>query len=471
MNNNNYKILLDEYELLSNSLNSIFKNVNIDIKNILTYKNIKTRNCKISFSDTLLYKFLYAYKDYSKQQVVSKLNYDNETSIDRTTYHKKDLMIPEHFYKNLFYKVRNLYDQYFKSKNEYNLIAVDGTYNNTNINNQKGKLETCLNMGYYHIDECLPIDITFCNQENKNKEILQLKKYINNENLKHINNVILVLDRAYFSYELFNFLNTHNFNYVIRIKNNCLLINDEKLIKSKIIEFQKIRIINYEDYIDITKKDKEGNDVKLKQKIKCCVITNLNKDKYNDNDIKKVYLSRWDIEVFFKFLKSNFKFSNLREHNNDKNRNVEQYNKLYYLILIIIYISTMIDKINNKYNKQIDKKDNKKNNKNKKKNNYNIKTNKSLLVSGIYLISRQIIKGILTKNDLLKINKSFLIKVPIIKDLHNERVSKTPHSKWYVQYYAEHYRYLTIIEALKSNDLSKLNKNLKLLVKNFQIIK
>lgn len=41
MNNNNYKILLDEYELLSNSLNTIFKNVNIDIKNILTYKNIK----------------------------------------------------------------------------------------------------------------------------------------------------------------------------------------------------------------------------------------------------------------------------------------------------------------------------------------------------------------------------------------------------------------------------------------------
>jgi hypothetical protein len=70
----------------------------------------------------------------------------------------------------------------------------DGTYNNTNVNNIKHKLETSLNMGYYNINECLPIEITFCNQENKNKEILQLKKFINNDNFKNLNNVILVLD-------------------------------------------------------------------------------------------------------------------------------------------------------------------------------------------------------------------------------------------------------------------------------------
>ncbi len=75
-----------------------------------------------------------------------------------------------------------------------------------------------------------------------------------------------------------------------------------------------------------------------------------------------------DIEVFFKLLKSNFKFSNLKENN--KTKTINEYNKLYYSILIIIYISQMIDKINNKYNKSTDKK---KSNK-KNKNNYNIKT-------------------------------------------------------------------------------------------------
>ena len=84
-------------------------------------------------------------------------------------------------------------------------------------------------MLFYNINECVPIDITFCNQENKNKEILQLKKYIFNDKLNHLNNVVLVLDRAYYSFELINFLELHNFNYVIRIKNNCTLIKNKEL--------------------------------------------------------------------------------------------------------------------------------------------------------------------------------------------------------------------------------------------------
>ncbi len=51
----------------------------------------------------------------------------------------------------------------------------------------------------------------------------------------------------------------------------------------------------------------KGNNIKLKQTIECNAITNLNKKKYSDEDIKKIYLSRWvvnlwfakDIEVFF----------------------------------------------------------------------------------------------------------------------------------------------------------------------------
>ena len=461
MNNNNYKTLLDEYNFLSNSLNNIFKTTDVDIKNLLLKDGIKTRNNKISFSDVLLYKFLYTYKDYSKQFIVSKFNYDNDLLINRTTYHKKDLMMSDTYYKSLFYKIRDLYNDNFKF-NDYNLVAVDGTYNNTNVDNIKGKLETSLNMGFYNINECIPIDITFCNQDNKNKEILQLKKYISNDNLKHLNNVILVLDRAYYSYELVNFLDSHNFNYVIRIKNNCTLIKNNKLTKNKINKHQNIRIITYKDTINIIKKDENNKNVKLKQTIECNVITNLNKNKYNDEEIKKIYLSRWSIEVFFKLLKSNFKFSNLKEYN--KTKTINEYNKLYYSILTIIYISSMIEKINDKYNKSINKKEK------KNKNNYNIKTNKSLLINGVQLILHKIIKGKLCKDILLNINKFFLLKVNVIKDVYNPRISKTPHSKWYVQSYAEHYRYLAIIKALKLKNLSSLNKNLKLLALQIQII-
>ena len=462
MNNNNYKSLLNEYEIFSNSINNIFKTTNDDNSKLLIKNNIKTRNNKINFSDVLLYKFLYTFKNNTKQHITSLFNYNNNLSIDRTTYHKKDLIMSTTFYKNLFYKVAHFYNDNFKIKNQINLVAVDGTYNNTNIHNIKGNLETSLNMGFYNINECIPIDITFCNQENKNKEILQLKKYIINKNFKHLNNIVLVLDRAYYSFDLINFLDAHNFNYVIRIKNNCTLIKNKDLIKNKIDKHNNIRIITYKDSINLIKKNKEGNNVNLNQIIECNIITNLDKSKYNDEEIKKIYLSRWDIEVFFKFLKSNFKFSKLIEHN--KKNTINEYNKLYYSILIIIYITTMIDKINDKYNKIISKKENK-----KKKNNYNVKTNKSLLVNGIQLILKQIVKGVLNKNDLLNISKSFLLKVNIIKDISNQRISKTPHTKWYIQSYAEHYRYLKIIEAIEKKDMTVLNKNLKLLASTIKI--
>jgi len=209
-------------------------------------------------------------------------------------------MMTDTFYKYLFYKIRNFYNDNFKS-NDYNLVAVDGTYNNTNVNNIKSKLETSLNMGFFNINECIPIDITFCNQENKNKEILQLKKYIYNDNLKHLNNIILVLDRAYYSFDLINFLDTHNFNYVIRIKNNCTLIKNNELTKNKIKKHQNIRIITYKDTIDIIKKDENGNDIKLKQIIECNVITNLNKEKYNDEEVKKFIFQGGVLKFFLNY--------------------------------------------------------------------------------------------------------------------------------------------------------------------------
>ena len=101
-----------------------------------------------------------------------------------------------------------------------------------------------------------------------------------------------------------------------------------------------------------------------------------------------------DVQMFLKLLKSNFKFSNLKE--NHKTNTINEYNKLYYSILIIIYISLMIDKINDKYNKSIDK--NKKQSDKKKKNNYNVNKNKSLLLKGFQLILKPIIKGTLCKS-------------------------------------------------------------------------
>ena len=118
-------------------------------------------------------------------------------------------------------------------------------------------------------------------------------------------------------------INEYKLNFVIRIKNNCVCIKDKTKIIDKITD-NNVRFINYTNKIESIKKDKNNKDVKIEETIICNLVTNLNKEKYNDDLIKDIYLMRWDVEVFFKLLKSNFKFANLREHNKNT---VELYKK------------------------------------------------------------------------------------------------------------------------------------------------
>lgn len=81
VNNNTIKSLNNDLLSFSKSINSIFTNIDKDISDLI-YKTskIKTRNSKLSFSDVLYYKFLYSYKHYTKDHIVSKFNFDNDTS-------------------------------------------------------------------------------------------------------------------------------------------------------------------------------------------------------------------------------------------------------------------------------------------------------------------------------------------------------------------------------------------------------
>ena len=122
------------------------------------------------------------------------------------------------------------------------MIAVDGTYNNTNIKNDK-TLETSLNMGLYDATNCIPIELELKGFENKNKEINSFVDYIKQNNVDD-SNLIYVLDRAYFSYDLINFLIDKKIKFVIRVKNNCLYLKNDKEINK--IKNDKIRFIKYE---------------------------------------------------------------------------------------------------------------------------------------------------------------------------------------------------------------------------------
>ena len=196
-----------------------------------------------------------------------------------------------------------------------------------------------MNLGLFDLNNEIPIDLTFNSIGDKNNELKLLTKYIE-ENKSKFNNCILILDRAYCSYEFVNKLNDFNINYIIRFKNNCNKIPSN----NRIIEFESESFSTVEnDKINNHLIDgKKFNNVVLKTNNKYKLVSNLNKD-YTDNKIKLLYEKRWSIEIFFKIIKSNFKFSNLSI--TDIDQIDDPYIKHNIKILIITIFSKIFEKI------------------------------------------------------------------------------------------------------------------------------
>jgi hypothetical protein len=62
--------------------------------------------------------------------------------------------------------------------NNYKIVAVDGTYSNTNIKAKRGELETSLNMCCYDVANGIPLFLNLEGKEKKNKEVECLCNYL-----------------------------------------------------------------------------------------------------------------------------------------------------------------------------------------------------------------------------------------------------------------------------------------------------
>lgn len=233
------------YENVTKKLNKIFLNLETDIINdVEKGLNIKTRNRNINFIDALLYKFNYSKLDTTKESIVCSYNFNNDTTITQPAFEKRERQIPLITY-NKFYK--NISDFYKKLMNidtkKPFIFSSDGTFNNINSLNKKDNLETSLNMGFYDITNDLPLELNIEGNKNKNNELSILKKYLKNSNIPL--NSILVLDRAYCSYEFIDFLIKNKYKIIIRFRNNCKNFN-------KIKNINDVRIIKYFDEVENT---------------------------------------------------------------------------------------------------------------------------------------------------------------------------------------------------------------------------
>ena len=474
------------------------------------HKNKKSRDRQIKINDMLKYLFFYSNKETTKDIAADKTN-----CASRTAFSNKLKIINISFFEELFNKLVKLKEEIIKEDNEllklndilnnkievldkdslpYYICSADGTCNDEIKN---GSLFTNSNVHIYNNTKQEPyciinndnkfnvFDNNKNNTSNKNKEVSELLKFIDSKSDEELSKIILILDRAYSTYELILKLNERNIKYIIRLKENFDILKENNEHSTNI---KKINKILNNPNVKIIKNTVETNNkfvlnVKenkiIKTKNNYYLITNLGDAKdFSNNLIIDLYIYRWEVEVYFKKIKELFKYQTFYLNDNEEIAKMKLIsNVIFILVKILILISLKYNYVNSvkKLNKTVTKRLPKKLDlrKTKDKEIYNDYLNSKIYEAKINInfnhfykkfsdeVLINLIDGKFNDEHIKILNKAIKIQ----KDKQNrkyKRKSLIPFTKWYVKMYHKIYQDKKIYEAIISGTTENLDKNLKL---------
>ena len=210
--------------------------------------------------------------------------------------------------------------------------------------------------------------------------------------------------------------------HVIGIKNNSNYVNkkastDTRLVPACTRSIDWCFVKEYNKELT-NKRTNQKDSYRVSEKINYNIATNQDTN-YTDEDIKNIYNSRWDIEEYFKMIKSNFKFSIMNEHNKDT---PTTYKKSYTIIKIISVLEELFKLVCSDTLVS-------------SKKNLKVTINKSELIKGLFKVIPDIIDSKITYNKLVNFCDVYIIKNYTKIGASNPRTSKIPFTKWYTKGY------------------------------------
>lgn len=233
-------------------------------------------------------------------------------------------------------------------KKSHNIISFDSTLvaisskllkEGMQINKKGDKKYLKFSMAFSNV----PIESKIFTEQKFISEDFALKDLINNCALKADN--ILVFDRGISARSSFDAFNENAFTFVTRLNNNARF---ETVKELKILENETERLIIQRD-LEVKlfdRKNKKTNGflrlIIAKEKENGEIFYFLSNSKtLTSKEIAGIYKQRWEIEVFFKFIKQNLNFSHLlcRDLNGIK--------VIMYMTLILAILITVYKKLNN----------------------------------------------------------------------------------------------------------------------------
>jgi transposase len=254
--------------------------------------------------------------------------------------------INSRFFESIFYECLKLFEVQIEPST--NIISFDSTLitasskllkNGMKINKKGDKRYLKFTMGFNRI----PVTASFFSDQRYVSDDIALREVILSYTTK--TDDIVVFDRGLQSRKAYEQLSEAKFRFVTRVNPyvKYSIINELK-IKSQKKNDDTLSIDH--DYI-VTLYDKKNNPTKgyyrliisIKDGKPLCFLTNI--EELQAFEIAHIYKQRWQIEVFFKFLKQHLNFSHLLS------RNENGIKVILYMTLIAAILLTVFKSSNN----------------------------------------------------------------------------------------------------------------------------
>ena len=442
---------------ISNKLNTFFDNIINVVKQSINKNKKKLRTKDITINNLIEFMFRYSDKNKTQQSIISNINKTNKKCITRTSYYNKEKNIDCDLYYNILNISKNFLNEiehnFNNNKKFKNIFIFDGVFNQTSKNNDKyqSKYKYCnytctYNLGCYDLDKNLPYSIKMCESSNERKELIKFLK-------EHdFTDKLIILDAGFYSAEIVKFLKSKNIKFIIRLsKSVTSLINHNGNDYTKNINQNNelVRIIKYKcKSTKILKNHKTKEHKKIITDSDFYLVTNIFDENYDIDYFKSLYKSRWDIEEYFKLLKNNLQYENIKQ------KHESAIKKRICINTILCYWEKIIEiygEILHSHKINVSKKCKKNNNNHKK---YYKKFNKSNLLNGIV---NDLVCDIFNEKIDIDIDvfiNAYFIEYQNEKDRHFVREAKSMLRKWYYKKYLVNKK----IKIKENKDNQKINK-------------
>ena len=387
--------------------------------------NSFSRKRKLSFSNAIYFICSALRKSMATEinNFIEEHTYLNFPEISKQAFSKaRQNISPEAFKELCRLFVDSFYssDDNLKKWNGFNVLAIDGTslqvpdtiecgeYFGLSKNQNKVQTAIASASALYDVLNDTIIDATITKFRTSEREMA--KQHINElNNRKLTNNSILIFDRGYPSYDMFDYLHDRKLFFLMRVSSSFKImqeISPEDCIfeyKSK-GELKKVRVIK----------------IKLSDDITEILVTNIFDEVITQPQFKELYFLRWGIECKYKELKSSIE---IEEFSGTKPIAIEQD---FYASIYISMVASLIKKdadvaiANDNDNKNL-------------KSEY--QANRNFILSEVLKkIIAMLVKPILGKRILENIlEKAKKIRSQIRPNRNCERKSKHPRKKHHSQ--------------------------------------